>query len=114
MASSQNAPKIQKTAPKKKSSKGSASFSSTESTLHETTQLFSLDTMDYGESIRVMIELTCLHPIAILHTDTPNPSSNPLYTAFERIRMQDGVLETKITGNRIVPVSYTHLRAHET
>ena len=107
MASSQNSFKISKTAPKKKSSKDSASSSFTEPFLHDTTQLFSLDPMDYDESIRVMIELIYRHPIAIPLTKIHNPPIplRLLHTAFDRIMIEDGVLEIKKTGDRIVPVS---------
>lgn len=46
-------------------------------------------------------------PIAIPLTKTPNPQIllSLLHTDFERIKIEDGVLETKITGDRIVPVS---------
>ena len=62
--------------------------------------------MDYDESIRVMIEFILRQPIAIPLIKTPNPQIplRILHTAFERIKIQDGVLETKITGDSIVPV----------
>lgn len=106
MASSQPAPKVTKISPKKKSSKGSFSSMSTEPFLRDTTQLFSLDTMDYDESIRIMIEFIAHHPIAV-HltkiTDPPIPFC-PFHTAFERLRIENDVLETKFTSNRIVHV----------
>ena len=107
MASSQNSFKISKTAPKKKSSKDSASSSFTEPFLHDTTQLFSLDSMDYDESIRVMIDFISRHPIYVPLTkisDPPIPLCL-LHTAFDIIKIEDGVLEIRITGDYIIPVS---------
>lgn len=106
MASSQSTPKITKNAPKTKSSKGSASSFSTEPFLRDTTQIFSLDPMDYVESIRVIIEFISCHPIGVPLTKIHDPPI-PFYLlhiAFDRINIEDGVLETRITGDCIVPV----------
>ena len=70
--------------------------------------------MDYDESIRVMIEFISHHPISIPPTKTSNPQIplGILHTAFERIKIQDGALETKINSDRIVPISkQTFLKA---
>ena len=106
--------KISKPASKKKSSKGSTSSSSTEPILRETTQLFSLDLMDYDESIRVMIKLINHHPIAIPLSKILNPNFplRLLHKAFERVKFEDGVLEVMIKDDRIVPMhKATFLRA---
>ena len=106
MSSSQNAHKISKSAPKKKSSKVSASSSSTEPFLRDTTQLLSLDPKDYDESIRFMIEFISRHPIIVPLMKISNPPIplRLLHTAFDRIKIEDRVLEIRITRDRIVLV----------
>ena len=119
---SQSSP--QKTAPttsnpkksiaKKKHSKGSSSSAYLEPFLMDTTQLFSLNLEDYDESVRVMIKFIMNHPIFVPLTKVPKPPLplHLLHTAFTRINIDDIVLETKITSDRIVPVhKSTFLRA---
>ena len=70
--------------------------------------------MDYDESIRVMTEFISHHPIAVQLMKTPNPQLplQILHTAFERIKIEDDVLDTKITGDMIVLVNkQTFLKA---
>lgn len=90
----------------KKSSKGSPSSVSTEPFVRETTQLFSMDPNDYDESIQVMIKFIAHHPISVPLTrilDPPIPLSL-LNIAFDRIKIENDVLETRITGHNIVLV----------
>ena len=63
--------------------------------------------MDYDESIMVMIEFILCHPISIALTKIPYPPVplRLLYTAFNRIKIEDGDLDIRITGDWIVPVS---------
>lgn len=106
MDSSQSIPQVLKSAPKKKTSKGYASSSSIEPFLRDTTHLFSLDPMDYDDSIRVMIEFISRHPISVPLTKIPDPPLpfRLLHTAFERIRIEDDILETVISDDRIVAI----------
>lgn len=62
--------------------------------------------MDYDESIQVMIEFISLHPLVVPLTKIPDPPLPLclLHTAFERIIIEDDVLKTVISGNRIVAV----------
>lgn len=62
--------------------------------------------MNYDESIRVMIKLISLHPISVPLTEIPDPPIplRLLYTTFDRINIEYGVLETRITSDRIIPV----------
>ena len=63
--------------------------------------------MDYNEYIWVMIEFISCHPISFPLTKIPDPPIplRLLHTAFDRIKIEDGVLEIRIIGDRIVPVS---------
>ena len=104
-----------KIAPKKKSSKGSSSSQSPEPFLRDTTQLFSMNHLDFDEPIRVMIAFIANHPISIPLTKISYPllPLNRLHTAFTRIKIDNGVLETKITGDKIVPIHKSmYLRGH--
>lgn len=108
------ASKSSKPATKKKSSKGFASSSSTELILRKTIQLFSLVPLDYNESVRIMIQFISIHPIAIPLKKIPNPNFplRLLHRAFVRIKIEDGILEVKITTDRIVLLhKSTFLRA---
>lgn len=62
--------------------------------------------MDYGESIQVMIEFISKHPITVPHTKIPNPSLplRILHKYFERIKIENDVLEVKIVDDKFVPV----------
>lgn len=53
-----------------------------------------------------MIEFITHHPIVFPLTKIPDPPIPfvLLHTAFERIKIEKDVLETKITGDRIVPI----------
>ena len=91
---------------KKISSKGSSSLQSIETFLRDTTQIFSIDPMDFDEPIRVMIEFIAQYQIAVPLTKIPEP---PIpfrlhRTAFEHIKIENDILETKIPGDRIVPI----------
>lgn len=100
------ASEVTKSDPKKKSSKESSSSLSTEPFIRDTTQLFSLNPMDYDEIIRVMIEFIAHHPISIPLTQFPDPPI-PLrlpHKTFDRIKFKNDVRETRITGDHIVPV----------
>lgn len=100
------ASKTSKPATKKKSSNGSASSSSIELVLREATQLFSLDPMDYYESIIIKIDFISRHPIAVPLTKIPNPNLpfRLLHKAFDFVKFEDGILEVKIIDDRIVLV----------
>lgn len=54
-----------------------------------------------------MIEFISLYPITIPLTKNPNPPIpvRLLHTDFDRIKIEDGVLEIRINGDRIVLVS---------
>lgn len=69
-------------------------------------QIFSLDPMDFDEPIRVMIEFIAHHPIVLPLTKIAEPPIPLcfLHISFEHINIVDDVLETKITGDRIVHV----------
>ena len=62
--------------------------------------------MDYVESMRIMIKFISLHPIVVPLTKILNPNFplRSLHKAFERVNIEDDVLEVKITDDRIVPV----------
>lgn len=62
--------------------------------------------MDFEEPVRVMIEFIAYHPISIPLTKVPEPPLplTLLHTAFTRIKLDTGILETKIIGDRIVPI----------
>ena len=62
--------------------------------------------MDFDKPIRVMIEFISHHAIAFPLTKIPYPPIplRLLHTTFERIKIENAILETKITGNRIVLV----------
>lgn len=106
MATSKNVPEIHKPATKKKSSKGSNSSSSTEPILRETSQILSLNSIDYDELIHVMIEFISQHPIVVPVTKTPDPQLplSILHKAFERIKIENDIIETKLIGDKIVPM----------
>ena len=95
--------KVTKSITEKKPSKGSSSSTSPEPFLRDTIQLFSLNPMDYDESIRVMIEFIAHHPISIPLTKVPETALplHLLHTTFTRIKIDNDVLEFKITGDRI-------------
>ena len=91
---------------KKKSSKESSSSHSPRPFLRDITQLFSINPLDFDEPIRVMIEFLTNHPIFIPLTEILDPPLPLilLHTAFTRIKINNGVLERKIIGDRIVPI----------
>lgn len=62
--------------------------------------------MDYDESIRVMIKFIARQPLSVPLTNVPDPSLliRLLHKAFERIIIEDYVLETVIFGDSIVPI----------
>ena len=62
--------------------------------------------MDFDEPIRVLTEFIAHHPMSIPCTKIPEPPLPfpLLLIAFERFRIHNHVLETKITGDRIVPI----------
>lgn len=62
--------------------------------------------MDYDVSIRVMIEFISSYPIVIPLTKIRDPPFPfwLLHTTFERVKLEDDVLETMLYGDRIVPV----------
>ena len=68
--------------------------------------MFSLGPNDYDESIRVMIEFIAHHPIFVPLMKVPDPPIplSLLHLAFDHIKIEDGILETHITGDRIVPI----------
>lgn len=71
--------------------------------------------MDYDEFVRIKIEFISHHPIVVPLTKIPNPNVplRLLHNAFERMKIEDDVLEVKITNNRIVLVhKATFLRAN--
>lgn len=53
-----------------------------------------------------MVELIFHHPIFVPLTKIPNPPIplRLLHTTFERIEIDNDILETKIIGDRIVPI----------
>lgn len=114
MVSTQTAPKTVKSAPKKKSSKGSSSSMTTKPFLRDTTQLFSLDPNDYDESIRVKIDFIAHLLIVVPLTKIPDPPI-PVHlhhTSYKCIKIYNGILETKITWDRIIPIhQWTFLKA---
>lgn len=61
--------------------------------------------MDNDESVRVMLEFIFHHPITIPPTKIPNPNFTVVLPlkAFEWFKIDEGVLECKITDDRIVP-----------
>lgn len=62
--------------------------------------------MDYDESIWVMIEFISRHPIAVPLTKIPDPPLplRLLHTEFEKVRIENNVLETMISGEWIFTV----------
>lgn len=100
------APKKTNSPSKKKSSKGYESSSLDAPILRDMTQLISLDPKDCDESVQVKIEFISHHPNLVPLTKIPNPNF-PLHLFhkdFEYIKIDNDVLEFKITGGTIVPV----------
>lgn len=62
--------------------------------------------MDYDEFIRVMIEFISWHPISIPLTKIPDPPLpiRLLHKAFERVKIDNNVLETVICSDHFVVV----------
>ena len=113
MESSQNPTRLAST-PKKsiarkkssKGSKGSSTSADQEPFLCTTNDLYSINTLDYDEPIRLMIEFIAKHPISIPLAKIPKPplALHHLPHAFTSIRLKDDTLETTIIGDRIVPI----------
>lgn len=62
--------------------------------------------MDYNESIHIMIEFISHHPIAIPFTKIANPKLPVciLHMTFERVKIENDVLEVEIADDQIVPL----------
>ena len=112
MASSQDptptAQNPKKSIAKKKSSKGSKGssfFVDEEPFQRDTTQLFSINPLDYDESIRVMIGFIANHPISIPLTKIPEPPLplHHLHRAFTCIKLEDGTLELPSSEIELFP-----------
>lgn len=89
-----------------KGSKGSSSSADQEPLLRDTTQLFSLNPLDYDDSIRIMIEFLAHHPLSNPLTKIPDPPLHlsHIHRAFNSIKLEDDVLLNFLLDDLPIPV----------